>query len=275
MKKETKKLKEFKKICHDIKTIKIQGASNIAKTALKAYSLIPTKSSIKKLSSLRPTEPMLFHVLKLIEKIPKKKILEHFSSAQEKINKFVFKLIKNKDTIFTHCHSTNVIKALIYAKKHGKRFEIFNTETRPLYQGRKTARALARAGIRVTTVVDAAAAIAIEQTPILKKVDKVFFGSDAILRNSNVINKTGSGMFAEIAFFHKIPVYIIADSWKFSSRPVKIEERAHFEIWKKAPTHVKIKNPAFEIVKAKYIKAIISELGILKPKEFVKKVMKK
>jgi translation initiation factor 2B subunit (eIF-2B alpha/beta/delta family) len=35
---------------------------------------------------------------------------------------------------------------------------------------------------------------------------------------------------------------------------------------------VRVKNPAFEIVEAKYIKAIVSELGILKPEKFVRKV---
>ena len=79
-------------------------------------------------------------------------------------------------------------------------------------------------------------------------------------------------MFAEIAKDHKIPIYVVADSWKFSKRPVKIEERAHQEVWKNAPKHIRIKNPAFERVESKYITAIVSELGILKPKEFARKM---
>ena len=82
-------------------------------------------------------------------------------------------------------------------------------------------------------------------------------------------------MYAELAHINKIPVYIIADSWKFSKRDVKIEERGHKEIWKNAPKNIKISNPAFETVKAKYINAIISELGILKPLAFVEKVKKR
>ncbi|KHO47160.1 MAG: hypothetical protein QJ16_C0007G0059 [archaeon GW2011_AR1] len=48
-----KKRKVFNQISKDIKTIKIQGARNIAKKALYAYSLIPTEDSIKKLIFLR------------------------------------------------------------------------------------------------------------------------------------------------------------------------------------------------------------------------------
>ena len=258
---------KFNKISKNIKDLKIQGARNIAKAALQAYSLNPTNKSYKILLNLRPTEPMLQNTLKmLVEGIPKNKILEHFDSAQKKINSLVFKIIKNNSIIFTHCHSTNVANELIYAKKHGKKFQVYNTETRPIFQGRLTSKQLSKSGIKVTTFIDSAARLAINDSDI------IFMGADAILKNSDVINKIGSGMLSEIAYDLKKPVYIIADSWKFSKRPVKIEERSFKEIWKNAPKHVKIKNPAFELIENKYITAIISELGMLKPKQFIKKI---
>ena len=262
----------FAEICKRIKEVKIQGARNVAKSALEAYSLNPTESAKKKLISLRPTEPMLVNVLNLAEKEPKDRILKHFDDAQGKINQFVLKIINNNSIIFTHCHSTNVVNALIYAKKHGKRFEVYNTETRPLFQGRKTAKALAKAGIKVTMVVDSAVGQLFEDKS--KKINAMFIGADALLNNGDAINKIGSNMFAELAYDNEIPVYVIADSWKFSKRTVKIEERGHKEIWKNAPKHIKISNPAFETVKAKYINAIVSELGRLSPRQFVKKVRK-
>ena len=67
------KRKEFNEIIKGIKEIKIQGAKNIAKKALYAYSLIPTKRSKKKLLSLRPTEPLLQKVLDKAEKQSYKK----------------------------------------------------------------------------------------------------------------------------------------------------------------------------------------------------------
>ncbi|MEK6913959.1 MAG: hypothetical protein AABW47_04805 [Nanoarchaeota archaeon] len=267
--------KRFDKISSDIKSIKIQGARNIAKSALYAYSLIPTKDSMKKLLSLRPTEPMLEKVLNLTEKKSYTEILEHFDFAQSQINKYVLKLIKNKEVIFTHCHSTNVVNALIFAKKAWKKFEVYNTETRPLFQGRKTANELKKAKIKVTMFIDSASAIAIEKENKKDKIhaDKIFLGADALL-NNGIINKVGSGMIAELAHNHKIPVHIIADSWKFSKKKVPIENRKLNEVWDNAPKKIKIQNPAFEFVPKKYITGIVSELGILKYDDFVKKMRK-
>jgi len=263
--------KKFNQILKDIKSIKIQGARNIAKKALYAYSLIPTKESKKKLLLSRPTEPMMENVLDLAEKQPYEEIRKHFDIAQEKINKEVLKLIKNKDVIFTHCHSTNVTNALIYAKKRGKNFEVYNTETRPLFQGRKTAKELRKEGIKVTMFVDSALGVALSKEQGTKKVDKVLLGADALLKKG-IINKIGSEIVAQVAKNNKIPVYIIADSWKFTKKKVPREQRKLVEVWDTAPKKIKVRNPAFEFVPKKYIKAIISELGTLNYGDFLRKV---
>jgi len=259
--------KGLNQIYGDIRDIKIQGATNIARAAIEAFYLSPSEKNKKKLISLRPTEPMLVNALNLVNHIPKDSILAHFGFAQNKINRFAFRVIDGKKKIYTHCHSTNVLNALIFAKKHGKNFEVYNTETRPLYQGRLTALELAKAGIKVTDFVDSAMDEAVKQS------DLVLLGSDAILK-SGIINKIGSGAIAELAFMHKKPVYIIADSWKFSPRNVKIEERSFKEVWKNVPKHIKIRNPAFEMIDKKYIKGIVSELGVLSFDKFIKEVEK-
>lgn len=265
------KNKRFNDILEDIKNIKIQGARNIAREALKAYQLIPTEYSKKKLLSSRPTEPMMHHVLKLAEKNPYKEILSHFDSAQNEINQNILKIIRSEDVIFTHCHSTNVVNALIYAKKKGKKFEVYNTETRPLFQGRKTAKELKKVKIPVTMFIDSALGIALSKEQGTKKVDKVFLGADAITKEG-IINKVGSELVAQVAKNNKIPIYIVADSWKFTREKIPIEQRGLNEIWDKAPRKIKIKNPAFEFIPRKYIKAIVSELGILSYNEFLKRI---
>ena len=260
--------KRLARVIKDIKQVKIQGARNIAKAALLAYHENPTKATKRKLISARPTEPMLVNVLNKLNKNNYKKILSHFDLAQDKINKLTFKLIKSGNIIFTHCHSTNVVKALIYTKKKGKKFQVYNTETRPLFQGRKTALELEKHGIKVTMFVDSAMKQAID------KSDLVFLGADALLKQG-IINKIGSSIIAEIAqdnIGKKVPVYIIADSWKYSSKPVPIEQRKLNEVWNRAPKHIKIKNPAFEFVEKKYITGIVSELGLLSYNKFIKKV---
>jgi ribose 1,5-bisphosphate isomerase len=267
-----KKRQKVNRIIRDIKNVKIQGASNIAKAASKAYFLIPTKATKRKLLNSRPTEPMMENILDLAEKgISQKKILKNFEETQKKINENVLKIIKNKDVIFTYCHSNNVVKALIYSKKKGKKFEIYNTETRPLFQGRKTAKELKKAKIKVTMFVDSALGVALSKEQGTKKADKVFLGADAI-NKKGVINKIGSEVIAKIAKSEKIPVYIIADSWKFTKGKIPKEHRKLNEIWNNAPKGIKMKNPAFEFIKKKYITAIITEFGVLKYRDFLKKM---
>lgn len=264
---------KFNRIVKNIKTIKIQGARNVAKAALKAYELLPTERSKKILLSSRPTEPMMQNVLELASSGGKKytEIIKHFDYAQKKINFAVFKIIKKNSVIFTHCHSTNVTSALIFAHKHGKKFEVYNTETRPLYQGRRTAKELKRAGIKITMFVDSALGIALGKKQGTKKVSVVLIGADALLKDG-IINKIGSGLVSRIAKEEKIPVYIVADSWKFTKEKLKIEQRNLNEIWDKAPKKIKLKNPAFEFVDKKYISGIVTEKGLMKYSEFLKKI---
>jgi translation initiation factor 2B subunit (eIF-2B alpha/beta/delta family) len=270
---EKKKRIIFNKICLDIKSIKIQGATNVARYALKAYSLFPNEKTKKILLSLRPTEPLLSHIIHQAGKKTYKEILSHLKNSQDVINNEVFKLIHKDYVIFTHCHSTNVIKSLIYSKNNGKHFEVYNTETRPLFQGRKTARELIKRGISVTNFVDSAMRIALseeqDKEENTKKVDIIFLGADALL-DDYVINKVGSGVIAQLAHDYNIPVYIVADSWKYAHKTIKLEQRNFKEVWGEKKIHVK--NPAFESIPKKFIKGIISEYGLLKYNDFLKKI---
>ena len=257
----------FSNICRDIKSIKIQGAINIAKAGVKAYSLNPSKKSKNILSRLRPTEPALFNALNVAEKSSPEKALQHFDNAQKVINHYVFKFLPSKSVILTHCHSNTLAGALIHAHKSGKNFSVISTETRPLFQGRKTAKQLSNAGIKVTQIVDSAV------HEFIKNTDIIMLGADAILK-SGAINKIGSTAIAEIAHVHKNPIYIIADSWKFYPKRIKIEHRPAKEIWNKKSKNIRIQNPAFELIPTKYISKIISELGIQTHSQFVKSAEK-
>src|SRR3989344_7520136 len=216
-------MNKFNRICNDIKNLKIQGAANVARKGLEAYSLKPGKESIRKLLSLRLTEPMLRNVLDYAERFSAEEASKLMDRHFERILVYGKKIIHNKKKIFTHCHSSTVVGVL----KLNKRLTVFNTETRPLFQGRKTGEELNKAGINVINIIDSAA------LEYIKKSDAVILGADAILENGDVINKIGSGMYAEVAFLHKKPVYIIADSLKYTKRIVKIEHRIPREIWDK------------------------------------------
>ena len=174
--------RRFDKILADIKSVKVQGAENVAKAGIKAFLLSPTKSSAKKILATRPTEPLMQNAIKLLlkSKNPKKtaeKFLSNLKKSHDTISKKGAMLIKNNMNIFTHCHSSTVIDILKYAKrKRKKKFVVYTTEVEPLLQGRETARDLAKAKIKVIISPDLAA----EQS--IKKCDLLLFGADAFTK---------------------------------------------------------------------------------------------
>ena len=79
---------------------------------------------------------------------------------------------------------------------------------------------------------------------------------------------------------YEIPVYVCTNSWKFDPKtifgfPEIIEKRPKNEVWNNPPKGVNIINPAFEKIDPDLITAIISELGILRPDNFISEVQKR
>ena len=72
----------------------------------------------------------------------------------------------------------------------------------------------------------------------------------------------------------KVPIYVCSDSWKFTTKKIVVEERPASEIWENPPKNVFVKNFAFESVDLKLVKGIVSELGVLSQKDFIRKVKK-
>jgi ribose 1,5-bisphosphate isomerase len=293
---------KFKNVIHDIKTLQIQGAEGVAREGVRSLLLVLQESHAvtahgvlaelyharDQLIAARPTEPCLrnalFYVFEniysyhdahnlykgLAQRI--QEVLLFFDHAKKKIAKLGAAKIRHGTIVYTHCHSSTVVAILVEAKRQGKKFVVHNTETRPLFQGRRTAAELITEGISVKYFVDSAAGLAMKDAHI------AFFGSDAITPQV-VYNKVGSGIFAELLKTRKIPLYICSDSWKFDAHVSirhheVVEERKEAEVWEHAPRQVIIENPAFEPIIMPDIKAIISELGVLTPRTFVDTVKK-
>jgi eIF-2B alpha/beta/delta-like uncharacterized protein len=199
------------------------------------------------------------------------RVQKHFEDSENIISRIGSKKIQPGDIVFTHCHSSTVTNILKEAKSERKRFKVYNTETRPLLQGRTTAKELAAAGIPVTHFVDSAVRLA------MKEADLMMIGADAISSEGKVFNKIGSELFAEVAHKYDVPVYVCTDSWKFDPQSVfgfeeEIEKRPAKEVWPAAPRGVLIDNRAFEKIDPDLIAGIISELGVYKPDVFIEEV---
>ena len=302
-------LKKVEQVVQDIKDIKIQWATNIAKAAFEilfkelkrqkfknfddAYKF--TKSSMKMLEEARPTEPMLFNGMSYIHakiqpKIKKsdlKSLIKTAISASETYYKMITEtaekaiqkgvwIIHNGDTVFTYCHSGSAIKTILANRKKWTNITVYNWETRPLYQWHKTAMDFVEAGVNITMITDNAAPFIINKdNPMWLHINCVIIGCDALKLNWSVINKIWSFWICSTAFHSKIPVYIAWNLLKCDIHDdVHIETRDPKEIWSDKPKGLEIINFAFDQTPAKYITWIITEFWIIKPSE-LKKVVKK
>lgn len=288
------------KAVRDIKSLKIQGAEGVAKHAVSALYHVLHHSKARnaaelvhelrmaksKLIHARATEPCLRNALNyvvsginitdLVKTVHEmdlriKHVQNYFEDAERKIAEYGEKKIHDRNVVFTHCHSSTVMMIFAKARFRHKKFEVHNCETRPLFQGRKTAKELSALGVKVHHYIDSAARFA------LKKCDLFLFGADAIQSDGRIINKIGTELMLEIADKYQIPSFCCSVSWKFDPATVlgmdePIENRKKEEVWKNSPKKVIVMNPAFEIVDPDLVTGIISELGVYKPEVFVDEV---
>ncbi len=261
-----------------IEAVEIQGATNVADAGVRLLKRLVEEGAdadridevTERLKNARPTEPFLFNCIRVARETGEyDRVLEQIE-AQDEIDANGAPLVEEGSVVYTHCHSSSVTSVLeTVAEDRGFRARV--TETRPLYQGRKTARELAETDVPVRFYVDSGARIA------LRDADVMLIGADAILDNGKVINKIGSEMFAEVAGGYDVPVYVVTNSWKYDPMSsfgyeTEIERRASEEVWGEPPEGVEVVNYAFEKIAPEKIDGIVSELGVHEPEEFAEAV---
>ena len=282
-----------------IKSLEIQGASNIAISAIDFLSNYAKRLKCENIDvcfeklyeakdiliDTRPTEPAMKNGLKFImSKLEKEKdsiITEYISDIIEKYKNLYNDVLQDskkriaeigarrfppkgqKFSVMTHCHSSLVTGILLEAKRQGKDFTVINTETQPRLQGRKTAKELLKVGIKVIHVIDSAMRWAVRHY----QVDLILIGADSITSEGTIINKIGSRLLALVAHEEHVPFYVASPLLKYNPETNLgileiIEMRDPQEIWTNPPEGVEILNPAFETVSRRYIDGLITEAGI-------------
>ena len=189
-------------------------------------------------------------------------------------------LIQDGDRVLTHCNAgalatggygtaLGVIRA---ACGEGKRVHVFVDETRPVLQGaRLTAWELMKEGIPATLITDGMAGFIMQRG----KVDLVITGADRIAANGDTANKIGTYSLAVLAREHNVPFYIAAPRSTIdlsipSGDEIPIEERSGDEVTiiggsRIAPEGMAVLNPAFDVTPHRYIAAIVTEAGLVRP----------
>ncbi len=288
---------KIEKIADDIKTMRVRGAGRIARAAAQAI-IIATKESkaetpaefskemervSKLLLATRPTAVSLPNAIRYVSLgleqargadlwTMKKAVtsraeefIKNSNDAVKRIGEIGANRISDGDVLLTHCNSQCALSIIKTAFKQGKDIEVFATESRPVWQGRLSARELLRAGIPTTLIIDSAV------RHFIRDIDKVVVGADSIAANGAVVNKIGTSAIALAAHEARALFFVAAETYKFHpdtlvGRLVEIEERDPNELINlKSYPKLKVRNPAFDVTPAEYVDLIVTERGIVPP----------
>jgi methylthioribose-1-phosphate isomerase len=213
-------------------------------------------------------------------RLESQRILEEDIEANRRMGGHGQKLVPKGAVILTHCNAGSLatggygtaLGVIRAAHEAGKRVAVLADETRPWLQGlRLTAFELMKDRIPVTVIADNAAGGLMRQG----KIDLVITGADRIAANGDVANKVGTYQVAVLAKENGIPFYVAAplstiDLSMESGDGIPVEERAGEEICcfqdrRIGPPGVKALNPVFDVTPARYVTAIITEKGVVRP----------
>ncbi|MEE9147439.1 MAG: S-methyl-5-thioribose-1-phosphate isomerase [Candidatus Tectomicrobia bacterium] len=207
-------------------------------------------------------------------------LLQEDIRINRRIGEHGLPLVPEHSTVLTHCNAgalatagygtaLGVIRAAHFA---GRQVQVFADETRPFLQGaRLTTWELQRDQIPVTLITDGMAGYFMAQG----RIDLIIVGADRIAANGDVANKIGTYSLAVLAKEHALPFYVAAplstiDRTIASGVEIPIEQRPGDEVrligtQRIAAADIEVENPAFDVTPARYVRGIITEVGVATP----------
>jgi len=172
--------------------------------------------------------------------------------------------------ILTFSYSSSVLAVLLEAHARQRLSAVFCTESRPMLEGQRLARELARAGIAVELGVDAAIATFAE------RADMALVGADSVTAQG-VINKLGTTSLALASRHADTPCYVVADRHKWfpagAAAPVFSQLKPEVEVWSNPPTGVTIRNAYFECTPMTLFSGIVGADGVRGPEDLLRQLM--
>jgi methylthioribose-1-phosphate isomerase len=191
-------------------------------------------------------------------------------------------LVEDGDTILHHCNTGalaavdwgTALGVVFAAHEQGKKVHVLVDETRPRLQGaRLTAWELQQAGISYDLISDNAAGHFLHSG----QVNLCLVGADRVVANGDFANKIGTYGVAVLAKENGVPFYCVAptstvDLALAQGSLIPIEERdphevlgLHFEGEAVVPQGATARNPAFDVTPHRYVTAIVTETGVVRP----------
>lgn len=160
-------------------------------------------------------------------------------------------------TLLTHDYSSTVLEAIERAVEAGKTFDVYVTEARPRYIGRKTTRALAGLeGVETTLITDSAHGIYLEDC------DRVVVGMDCIV-DETLYNRVGTFPIAATAAQLDVPVTVLGSASKIVSEGFVFENefRPGSEVMPEPAEGFVVENPSYDATPVELLESVITDEG--------------
>ncbi len=191
-------------------------------------------------------------------------ILKNLKEKEEKTTENIANVLEKVSSVITLSRSGTLIKALKRLAHNSDELpRMFILESRPKLEGQLLAKELLSYGYNVVYSYDFALKMMIERF----NPDIAVIGADTILRNGDVINKTGSYILSLLAKEAKIPFFVASTSTKIAFSHINLQKSKapDTDLWPDiVPSNLHIFNYYFETIPRSNISHYITEKGCKK-----------
>jgi len=189
------------------------------------------------------------------------RVVDRIEEGKRRAAENVADRIEDGAVLLTHDYSSTVLEALELATGRGNHLEVYVTEARPRYLGRKTARRLAEMGrVEPHLVVDSASG------HFLPDCDEVVVGMDCIV-DGTLYNRIGTFPIAATAARLDVPVTVVGSGAKIVEGGFVFENevRSSSEVMREPAEGFVVENPAYDATPVDLVDRVITDEGITQP----------
>lgn len=183
------------------------------------------------------------------------RVVSNVEAAKDRAAQRGAAALVDEDVLLTHDFSSTVLAAVEAAVDDGASFDIYVSESRPRYLGRKMARKLgALEGVDVTLLVDAASG------HYLPEADRVVVGMDCVV-DGTLYNRVGTYPLATAAAHEGVPMTAIGADSKFIEGAFAFENqlRPPSEVHREPADEFTVGNPAYDATPVSLLDSIITD----------------
>lgn len=185
-------------------------------------------------------------------------VVEAVEKAKRRAAENGVELLPDGATVLTHDYSTTVLEAIELAVQEGHHLEVYVTEARPRFLGRKTARTLATMDrVDATLVVDSAAGL------YLDECDRVVVGMDSIV-DDTLYNRVGTFTIAATAAELAVPMSVFGSSAKIIEEGFAFENdfRSSSEVMREPAEGFAVENPVYDATPTYLLENVVTDDGV-------------